>query len=163
MARSRTVVLTEDVERSIFEQLTDSLGKLSVPVHRPGETFDGSKHDVWCEPRIARYQRAGATSRNGASSHPMTWTILVYRRVGSKGKEFGSLSAAVDTVRRLVDYSAGAPAMRVRNASREPVAAVQWGEADEDRQHNISITVQGVAHQGFDVATLTVVAQLTTT
>lgn len=162
MAR-RAVVLTEDVERSIFDQLTEALSRHTMPVHRPGEIFDGSKHDVWCEPRIQSYNRAGPTSRNGASSHPMRWSILVYRRVGSKGKQFGSLSAAVDEVRRLVDYSAGAPALLVRNERRESVASVQWGEADEDRQHNIAITVQGVAHQGFDVATLSVVAQLTTT
>lgn len=157
---TRTVKLkTEDVERSIYDELAARLAKDEIPIHRPGERWDG-RSEVWMEPRIQSFDRQGSRSRNGSECHSVRWAFTLYRKVGPKAKRFGSLSALVDVVRLVVDYSAGAVAMRVRDERQRVIALAEWGEAQEDRAHDQAVTIDGVTHQGFDVATLTVVAIL---
>jgi len=143
---------TEDVERALFDHLAATLE--GVAIHRPGEAWDG-KPEEWADVRIVRVER-DEMSRRGEESHPLVIAINCYARRGRKGGKFLTLSAFVDLVRPGFDSTARARAIRVRDVQNQVVAILDFGPAVEARTYNVTVEVEGVAHPGTDVATISV-------
>lgn len=152
-ARVNGSLRTADVERTLRAYLGQELGA-DVRVHVAGEMFDG-KDDQWVEPRIVRVERAGS-SRPGEENDILTVAVICYQRRGIKGARFATLSTFADAVREVVDSTAGAGAMQVRNEGGRTLALLIFGNAQESRTFNTTVNVEGVGYSGVDVATLSV-------
>ena len=149
-------MLTQDIERSLFEHLED---RADLPegtiVHRPGERFT-ERTLLWIAPRLTSVDRQpNGPNRVGETYEVWTLQVSCYVKVLQKAARFLKVSELADQVRLLVDSSLRAPAAPINNQDGTRVGLMDFGPADEERNYGISVSVEGTAVPGVDAAILT--------
>lgn len=156
---------TEDIERSLFgyleEGLADELSDARLGLDKPGNRFSPERFAEWFEPRIQTFDReALSRGARGTSQAETRGTVGLqvrcFTKTQEKGKRFGDLSRLVDKVRLLVDYEEGARTAPIRDNDGEQIGQFEFAQAQEARQHAVTVAINGVDVLGVDLSTLTI-------
>lgn len=152
------MILTADVERSIFAHLEAQLAGLRID--KPGEFFRSENiPQRWIEPRLTAFDRPGS-SRIGQELEGIVLTIRCFVKAQPKGGRFLKLSELVDLVRPVIDGTAGAGPINIQDGVPQTVASVRFLGSQETREQSVTVIVGERSVPGVDVATLTLTGQL---